>query len=447
MVSQKGGSTVRYPPAARVPGFLTLVVGVALMTPAGARAAAPVKYTAQALIKLGDKIGDPPSTTHDDLEVGTLNDSGQLTFVTFGSRGGAADLLVQYDNGKFIPVIWPSDPGPIGKWPDYGIENLSVSMNGKGNTAFAVRRLHQLSYLGTFLWEAKTRQFTPLGLPGMAATGELTFDTIDSGRERAAINNSDEVAFPARLRDATGRVVGEGIFFHGRDGKLQPVALPGQPGPDGVPLVSAFYANVNDAGRVAFLARRPGDTRPSGYVWESGTLTAVAVVGADLPGGGTIAEVSGAWVNNTNRSILVEIVLNHSDTGPHALYLWSNGTLAPVVVPGKEMPGGGRFTTLQYFGNPSSSVSFPNDLGQHAFFGRIVEENKSHWAAYLMDADGNITPILKTGDKTEVGTITNVGDLNGIGLGIGLNNKGQVAVGATVANAPPMILLLTPAGP
>ena len=50
--------------------------------------------------------------------------------------------------------------------------------------------------------------------------------------------------------------------------------------------------------------------------------------------------------------------------------------------------------------------------------------------------------MLKSGDITAVGTITNVGDHSG--YGIGLNNKGQVAVGATVDNGPPTVLLLTP---
>jgi hypothetical protein len=145
----------------------------------------------------------------------------------------------------------------------------------------------------------------------------------------------------------------------------------------------------------------------------------------------------------------VEIELNHIDTGPRALYRWDNGTLTPLVVPGQSLTGGGQFTSLQNYGDEweSTSVSFANDRGQHAFFARVLEGNESRWAAYLLDSDGTVTPILKTGDSTAVGTIIHVGDQGAVqrGLGIGLNNKGQVAVSATVPNTPPMILLLTPA--
>src|SRR5262245_23245424 len=124
MAPQQGGSSMR--PIR----FLILAVGLALLSPGGARAATPVKYTAQSLIRLGDPVGDPAITLLESFDVGTLNDQGQLVFVGYDGTG---ELLIQADNGKFNLLARPGDPAPFGKWPTgVRMDDAPLHMNGKG---------------------------------------------------------------------------------------------------------------------------------------------------------------------------------------------------------------------------------------------------------------------------------------------------------------------------
>ncbi len=415
------------------------------LTHGGARASVPEKYTAVAIMKHGDRVGD--TTVRIDLgwAVDALNDNGQLLFAGFTNSSAT---LFQYSGGTFIPIVVPGKPAPTsanGKWPNGDIFEL-VNMNRNGDTVFSWFSFDSGRWLGTFQWDAKAQKSTALALKGMPAVNALTFQ--QAGAPRPAINDAGEVVFPAEVGDASGKVLGVGTVFRGTDGKLQPVALPQQIGADGLAVDNGFFASINNSGRVALRARRYGQNRASGYVWEKGELTPIVLVGSSTPDGAKIVEVAGAWVNNKNRNVLVEAAVNHEDIGPHGLYLWSEGKLSAVAAPGQPMPGGGRFATMIYTGD-SLGVSFPNDAGQHAFYCLINEDGQTKTAAYLMDADGSLVPIIKTGATTEVGQVTRVGDLieQGFGYGIALNNKRQVALILQVAGAPSVLTLLTPAAP
>jgi hypothetical protein len=301
------------------------------------------------------------------------------------------------------------------------------------------------AWIGTFHWDAKAKQVTAVALKGQPATSGLTFG--QPGNPRPAINSRGEIIFPAEVKEASGKTLGYAVFFRGADGALQAAALPGQTGPDGVTISDASngstgaYTSLNDAGRAAFLVRRAGQGRPTAYLWEKGTLTPIDLVGKPAPGGGKIVEVTGAWVNNANRNVLIEAVLDHIDTGLHALYLWDGANLTPVAVPGQPMPGGGQFRTV-----PWLAVSFPNELGQHAFYARVADGGASRLAAYRMEADGTLSLILKSGAATpELGAISRLGDLDG--FGIQLNNKGQVAMNIRGADGRTKLCVLTPAAP
>jgi hypothetical protein len=314
-------------------------------------------------------------------------------------------------------------------------------MNQSGQAVFAMFNWSSGQWVGTFLWDAKTEQTTAVALADMPATGDLVFE--QAGEARPAINNVGEIALPAVVKNGAGKVLGVGLFFRDRDGKLQAAALPGQPGPDSVPIyIGAGFptlASINDAGRIAFLARRQGQSQASAYVWEKGELTPVVKAGTQVAAG-KIVEVAGAWVNNQNRTVLVDVILDTPARGLHALYRWDGSELHPVAVPGQAMPGGGQFATM-----PWLSMSFANDRGQHAFYARVTEGSQSFLAAYLMDADGTLSSVLKTGDVTDLGRILRVGE--GVGIGVGLNNQGQVALPVRTEDGRFHLTLLTPSAP
>jgi hypothetical protein len=154
--------------------------------------------------------------------------------------------------------------------------------------------------------------------------------------------------------------------------------------------------------------------------------------------------VGGAWVNNDNRSVLLSASLKGLD-GPFGLYRFVGGTITPVVVPGQEMPGGGRFKDL-VFPWGYYAVSAANDAGQHAFAAVLADGSQ---AAYRLDADGKLSLILKSGANTELGPFTGFGPAGSPNnsSGISLNNRGQVAMTVKIAGGPDTVVLLTPTRP
>jgi hypothetical protein len=241
------------------------------------------------------------------------------------------------------------------------------------------------------------------------------------------------------IKNAAGQPK-QGVFLLGRDAKLQPIALPDPARPGGGAFASAGCPYINDAGVIGFAGRQAGEKGPSSWVWDKGTISPVAVLGSDAPGGGRIGGSGGALVNNKNHTLLADVQVNDL-TAPNALYRYTANGLAPLVVPGTKMPDGGTFQSIPV---NREGISVANDAGQHAFLATIAGGST---AAYLLDADGTVTPILKSGDTTELGSITSVGQGHGRSIGIGLNNKGQVSLTVQIAGGPDTLVLLTPAAP
>jgi hypothetical protein len=108
-------------------------------------------------------------------------------------------------------------------------------------------------------------------------------------------------------------------------------------------------------------------------------------------------------------------------------------------VPGQTMPGGGVFQSLQ-----GGGVSFANQRGQHAFMA-LLDDGST--AAYLMDADGKLSLILKSGQTTKLGKIAAVGQGAGGSQGIAVNSQGQVALPVRLEGGVDSVVLLTPGSP
>jgi hypothetical protein len=113
------------------------------------------------------------------------------------------------------------------------------------------------------------------------------------------------------------------------------------------------------------------------------------------------------------------------------------------------MPGGGRLVDIPGFGE---GVSWGNRSGQHAFLATLSDGTRG---AYLIDAAGAISLILKEGMATNAGTVTALapfttfrsftGPVAGASFGIALNNRGQVALPVQLDGSANAVLLLTPA--
>jgi len=409
-----------------------LATGLTLLAPGAARAQTP--YKIQPIVKLGDMVADVTiRASGGGIDIGTLNDNGQIAFVTKNGNIGESEMLLQYADGKFLPIVVGGRDAPGGTW---GKSNNDippqVSMNQLGNIVFATTAtIAGKTGYGTFLWDFKAQKVTPVALQGMPAVNNLVFQVFQQGSTSAPmINNSGEIVFPAGVKNAAGSVH-SGVFFRGGDGQLQAVALPDQELPGGGKVTDAYVNSINDTGTVGF-ATSEGDNATGAYLWEKGTLTQVAASGKDAPGG-KIANVDAVLVNTQNQNGVVGLSLQGNEQND-GLYLYANGSLTPLVVPGQDMPGGGKLLAVGA-GSPQ------NTAGQRAFIGWLQDGTKS---VYLLEPDGKLSLILNTGATTELGKITNIGSPS---PGISLNNKGQVALSVEIAGGPDTLVLLTPTAP
>jgi hypothetical protein len=383
------------------------------------------------VVKKGDQAGDVRISTIGDAIVGP-NENGQFTFLALDAND--RDLLIQSSGGQLLPIVAPDKDAPGGKWDKGGRLLLPVSMNQRGNVAFVASvTAGGQSAAGTFRWDAQARQVTAVAAKGLPATGGRS---LEDGRGRGVpiINERDEIAFEARVKDAAGKLQ-EAIFLSSPAQPLQAVALPDQPLPDGSKLQSASFPALNDAGLVAFVALRQGLILPGFYLWEAGMLTTLPV-GAGAPGGGKIVDVTAVRVNKRRPRALVAAQLDRTD-GPLGLYLFAGGQLTPVAIPGAPMPGGGNLSKLE---DNLFDISAANDQGQYAFVA-VLEDGST--GAYLVQPEGTLALIRKSGDSTDQGKIVLIDEI------AGPNNKGEVALSVilnTTQGERDALLLETPAG-
>jgi hypothetical protein len=132
-------------------------------------------------------------------------------------------------------------------------------------------------------------------------------------------------------------------------------------------------------------------------------------------------------------------------SGPDLLYRFANGQLAPVLLPGQRLPDGSTFKALQIYELDAVGISAANEAGQHVILARLDEAGQSRTAAYLLEEDGSLSLILKSGATTDLGVVASIGARNGQD-GVGLNRRGQVAVPVRFGSDPDTLVLLTSTG-
>jgi hypothetical protein len=419
--------------------FAGLLLALAISAPARA---AEITYKIQRIFKLGDQVaGIDTKPSANGILLEGLNDRGHILFATFTVANPNGIALLRFADGGFTAIVAPERDGPRGVWPKDLVNWAPDSMNQAGNVVFTALSWNGGNPIdrGTFLWEAETGTTSAIMVPGMPAPGNLT---IRSGWFSPVINNQGEIALPVFGRDAQNRSWA-GIFLRGTDRNLHRIVLTDEMMPDGRKLTDIVQPSLNDAGAVAFLGTA-NRTDYSAYLWEKGTITPVALDGMDAPEGGKIRDVLAALLNNQNPSVLV--LATRTVGGPLGLYRFADGKLTAVAVPGNTMPDGGKLSNivLRNYG-----VSNANELGQHAFLARLEDGST---AAYLLQPDGTLSLILKSGQVTDLGMITLIGLstpppgelLFRGGWGVGLNRQGQVALNVRIDNGPMTLVLLTP---
>ena len=412
-----------------------LIAGLALLAPTAAPATAPTSYTFQPLAQIGGMAGDIPIPKGLAWFLGSLNDNGQILVDAGTPDGSKPEILLQYGDGKFTLLASGGMDGPAGPWPKNVGFGPPVSMNGRGNSVFTALKRPAGPLIGDFYRDATSGKMTAVLLPGMPATGNLTF--TNQPWWLPVINNRDEIALPCQVK-GTGSPSGYGLFFRTPDGALQPIVVPGQALPDrtkGTPIAPS----ITDAGVVAFLAYV---AEPSAYRWEKGNLTPLVTIGTAAPGGGKIAAVGTVLLNNQNSSALISARVTGKAGPSQGLYRLAGGTLTPVAVAGQPMPGGGTFKSIAgiAFEVTHGAVSAANEAGQHTFVATLDDNSTG---VYRLDADGTLSLVVKTGMTTPLGKVSRFGQATGAAM----NSKGQVVASISFDNGPDTLVLLTPATP
>jgi hypothetical protein len=413
-------------------------VGLAFGAPPATHADGP--YTIQPILKAGDAAGDVVVPGNYSLWLSGFSDRGQLVIDAFLPGKPDGEIILQYADGKFSTIAVPGGPAPSGTWPQE-LYTTTWASNPRGTTLFSAVTKGG-AWLGLYRWEPDTGKLTQVLKEGMPAGADGQIVGIGSG---LCVNNQDEIAVVLKVQDAAG-TAGYGIFFIGRDGKWQPVLLPGQELPGGGKArdEAIHPLSCNDAGAVAFLARREGEKQRSAFLWDQSKLTPLLAVGADAPRGKKIDSVGGVWLSSTNRQVIVSAGVDVS--GSQGIYRLVDGALTAVAVPGQELPGGGRMGTVPWYTTGSTSVTTgigpPNQKGQLAFFA----DSAGKPGLYVMAPDGTVSLVFKDKQVTDLGQIRLFRQRGDTAPPM-INARGEIAVVLTISDGPSTVAILTPASP
>jgi hypothetical protein len=205
----------------------------------------------------------------------TINNSDETAFPAYvSSQSGQPQTgaFFRGRDGELKALALPDDTLPGG---GSVLEALAGSLNDAGVVGFTARRKGQGEYrFDGYLWEKGT--ITPLVLAGsIAPDGRRIVSVSDHPR----VNNKNRrVLIHARLSAATGP---QGVYalYDWSDGVLTPVAVPGQPMPDGSRLKSACWSlavsQANEAGEHAFVAQLEGGGTAAYLLDPGGKLTLI----------------------------------------------------------------------------------------------------------------------------------------------------------------------------
>lgn len=151
--------------------------------------------------------------------------------------------------------------------------------------------------VGNAFFYVSGNNFTQLARTGQALADGNTLDQTSLTRVDPRHNESGQVAFHSRIRDAEDNLVATGIFAAGEDGLVE-IARRGDPAPDGngtFDLISNAHERIigiNDAGVVAFRDRLNDSDRgyldSQGIFLSDGIDTVTVVRGRDEINGRTV---------------------------------------------------------------------------------------------------------------------------------------------------------------
>lgn len=279
-----------------------------------------------------------------------------------------------------------------------------------------------------------------VGLRALAMTGEPSglngsFDHFGLQQMTMVLasNSRGETAFYAAIRRSQAE---EGIFLAKADGKIERIAVAGDPVPDQAGQLIAGFGErpapvMNDAGSVAFTATLAGGRGAGGvFLSDEGKLRTIVSSGMKAPvilgGIGVFAEFEAVSLNNRGDVAFLAWVRHGRETVEVIYVARKVGAvhqLMKVAASGEPAPGGGFYNS---FGAPvvnsNGAIAFP----------AVVKLGPALGAIFVAPAEAPAHFFLGTGDPTPTGGI-----FARFSERIGFDDAGRVAFGAFINGSGP----------
>lgn len=436
------------------------------------------------LIATADHIIPSGTAFWTAFEPGGLNSRGDVSFTAdVGERCSDTVCWPAYGQGVFVTqhrwftqvVRTPQDapdnsPGTVlgaGVWG-------ASALNDSGDMAFAFS--HELGFslpiglnAGVYRYNASRGDVEAVLVPFVTpATSCRVIDPGNpctfAGGQKADINARGDIAF-AGVLSPRSEDLSEGIFVAHRTGAITHVAVPGDTAPGGSLFDFLASPSLNDFGDVAFDAHRTieacnalgiGGCLTSAYVWRAAEqrVEPIARQGDAAPGGGSFRFAVQPVINNRG-----DILFTADLTPPDrpfgrdlGLFLFSRGSIAPIVRPGDEMPGGGRLltTSLHFTTGPVYSLADNGTVAFDATLDTDVDEDGIFDTGVYVWADGRLRLVARTGTQLpRIGDVQLIQDRRVVGArrslaGALVNNRGQVLFQAILTDFRSVLLIADP---
>jgi hypothetical protein len=325
----------------------------------------------------------------------SLNDRGDVVFA-FDREPFALPIepnsgLYRYTQGnqQLTAVVMPGMPAPGGG--AFAGVGFGPHLDDRGDIAFAGVVPTEIgpggeSGLGVGLFVADPGdQFRAIARPGDSAPGGETFDWAAYPWN----NHRGDIAFmghvveqgPSPSPEVDIFAASAGVYrYTAGTGRVELIARPGDPSPDGGAFEFTFFPRLNDRDLV-FAAQTSAHPGAFGVFRESGgAVQALAVEGDPMPGGGHFAGLGvGSTTSNPismndrgDVTFLASLDTDdnrdgRADTG---LFQWSHGALNVIARTGTDMPGIG---TVRHVRQQDTAA---NDRDQAVFWARLTDRRE-----------------------------------------------------------------------
>ncbi len=297
-----------------------------------------------------------------------LNDQGQVAFVASVSGGRGAEGIFLAASGGLKTVARAG--GKVPDLPGAGFAELHYPSLSPGGEVVFLATVRRGREGGEGIFRSRRGVLGKLVASGDPVPGGGSF----GGFGVPAVNASGQVVFPALVEQ--GAVVG-GLFLLDKQG-IRLLLGAGSPSPAGG-IFAQFSERVgfSDSGQVAFAARLKDASSAAGvFVWRAQGLRTVALLGDDAPSGGKFAGF-GPWPAMSHAGQVAFAAAVDGGPAPVAIFAEGPDGLARRIAVGDTLPDG---QILHTFGlspvltlNGSGGISFvtsatPTGQGREAIY-------------------------------------------------------------------------------